>query len=74
MNGVLQPAKPRPDDDESMIIYFEGDGQRRVAIVVNRQLPGPAIEVCKGDTVEVKVNNKMHASESMVNIVLPISV
>ena len=32
-------------------------------MVVNRMLPGPAIEVCEGDTVSVKVSNNLHLSE-----------
>lgn len=33
------------------------DGVKRPITVVNRQFPGPSIEVCIGDTIEVKVEN-----------------
>ena len=36
-----------------------GDGIKRTVLVVNRQMPGPRIDVCHGDTVEVKVTNKL---------------
>jgi len=39
------------------------NGVVRAVMVVNRMLPGPAIEVCEGDTVSVKVFNNLHLSE-----------
>ncbi|KAF5305483.1 hypothetical protein FQA39_LY01574 [Lamprigera yunnana] len=34
-----------------------GDGNKRPVLVVNRQMPGPSIEVCKGDEIIVDVEN-----------------
>ncbi|GFN83923.1 multicopper oxidase [Plakobranchus ocellatus] len=39
------------------------DGVSRGITVVNRKLPGPSIEVCEGDTLEVEVYNDMQNSE-----------
>ncbi|KAL8565346.1 hypothetical protein ACOMHN_029041 [Nucella lapillus] len=36
-----------------------GDGKVRLVMAVNRQVPGPAIEVCEGDRVEVNVTNML---------------
>ncbi|XP_076471477.1 uncharacterized protein LOC143301231 [Babylonia areolata] len=36
-----------------------GDGKVRLVLAVNRQVPGPAIEVCEGDMVEVRVTNML---------------
>ncbi|XP_072166693.1 uncharacterized protein [Diadema setosum] len=41
------------------------NGVRRPIITVNRMFPGPAIEVCKGDTIEVKVYNHMVNGEGV---------
>uniref|UniRef100_A0A0B7BKV4 Uncharacterized protein n=1 Tax=Arion vulgaris TaxID=1028688 RepID=A0A0B7BKV4_9EUPU len=38
-------------------------GVSRVIKTVNRILPGPSIEVCEGDTIEVKVANMLDNSE-----------
>ncbi|KAK3884409.1 hypothetical protein Pcinc_011312 [Petrolisthes cinctipes] len=38
-----------------------GDGVPRKILVVNKQLPGPPIQVCEGDTVIVDVQNRLHA-------------
>ncbi|XP_066994423.2 uncharacterized protein [Anabrus simplex] len=35
------------------------DGIERPIIVVNRQIPGPTVEVCQGDTIIVDVQNHM---------------
>ncbi|XP_069128829.1 uncharacterized protein [Argopecten irradians] len=40
------------------------DGNDRAVLVINRMLPGPAINVCEGDTVVVNLHNKM-AGQSM---------
>lgn len=40
------------------------NGHMRTIIAVNRQMPGPSIEVCKGDTVLVWVENKMEDGSS----------
>ncbi|KAK3775407.1 hypothetical protein RRG08_013252 [Elysia crispata] len=39
------------------------DGVERGIISVNRILPGPAIEVCEGDMIEVKVKNELSNAE-----------
>eukprot|EP00057_Strongylocentrotus_purpuratus_P023341 XP_011677815.1 PREDICTED: laccase-4-like [Strongylocentrotus purpuratus] len=41
------------------------DGFRRPIAVVNRQLPGPTIEVCKGDRIIVEVNNELDDAEGV---------
>lgn len=38
-----------------------GDGVIKTIEVVNRQFPGPYIQVCKGDTVIVNVHNKLRS-------------
>lgn len=38
---------------------IEGDGIPRAIQTVNKKMPGPSIEVCKGDTIVVDVNNRM---------------
>ncbi len=40
------------------------NGIVRSIVVVNRMLPGPAIQLCKGDLVSVKVFNNLHYSEA----------
>lgn len=40
------------------------DGVQRGIVTANRLLPGPALEVCEGDTIEVKVHNEMTNSEA----------
>ncbi|KAL5012095.1 hypothetical protein ScPMuIL_010646 [Solemya velum] len=39
------------------------DGVKRGILVVNRMLPGPAIQVCEGDMIVVNLHNKMATSE-----------
>lgn len=43
------------------------DGIDRPLVVVNRQMPGPSIEVCEGDTVIVKLINMMHADSTTLH-------
>ncbi|KAM0733524.1 Laccase-1 [Formica fusca] len=43
------------------------DGVERSAQIVNRQLPGPAIEVCEGDHVVIDVSNHMFGSEMTIH-------
>ncbi|CAG5132069.1 unnamed protein product, partial [Candidula unifasciata] len=38
-------------------------GLARIIKTVNRILPGPAIQVCEGDTIEVKVTNMLESGE-----------
>ncbi|KAH9494715.1 hypothetical protein Btru_017691 [Bulinus truncatus] len=40
-----------------------GDGTFRGVLTANRMIPGPNIFVCKGDTVEVVVDNRMELAE-----------
>ncbi|XP_072384918.1 uncharacterized protein [Diabrotica undecimpunctata] len=44
-----------------------GDGTKRGIIAVNRQIPGPAIEVCQNDTVVVDVSNKMTSEATTIH-------
>ncbi|KAH9491785.1 hypothetical protein Btru_029498 [Bulinus truncatus] len=39
------------------------DGYARGIKVANRIMPGPAIQVCHGDTIEVTVDNRLESSE-----------
>lgn len=41
------------------------DGVKRTILTVNRMLPGPAIQVCLGDTIVVNVENSLHSFESI---------
>ncbi|XP_022095251.1 laccase-like [Acanthaster planci] len=41
------------------------NGVPRTVAVVNRQFPGPSIEVCEWDTIEVKVENNLVGSEGV---------
>ncbi|XP_050461961.1 uncharacterized protein LOC126856957 [Cataglyphis hispanica] len=43
------------------------DGVERMAQIVNRQLPGPAIEVCEGDHVVIDVTNHMSGSDLSIH-------
>ncbi|CAL1684660.1 unnamed protein product [Lasius platythorax] len=43
------------------------DGVERSAQIINRQLPGPAIEVCEGDHVVIDVTNLMSGSELTIH-------
>ncbi|GFO41365.1 laccase [Plakobranchus ocellatus] len=40
-----------------------GNGLYRPVLSVNRMVPGPAIQVCHGDTIEVVVDNRMELGE-----------
>ena len=41
-----------------------GSGTKRTVIVANRQFPGPAIEVCKGDTIRLTIENNLDNEET----------
>ncbi|XP_038051053.1 oxidoreductase OpS5-like [Patiria miniata] len=41
------------------------DGVPRAIIVINKLLPGPSIQVCEHDTIEVKVQNNLINGESV---------
>ncbi|KAG7213871.1 hypothetical protein KM043_003079 [Ampulex compressa] len=43
------------------------DGVGRPILVVNRQMPGPAIEVCQGDRVIVDVINLLHSESTTMH-------
>ncbi|XP_014230420.1 laccase-1-like [Trichogramma pretiosum] len=43
------------------------DGVNRPLVVVNRQMPGPSIEVCQGDRVIVDAVNMMHADSTTLH-------
>jgi FtsP/CotA-like multicopper oxidase with cupredoxin domain len=43
------------------------DGIERSAQSVNRQIPGPAIEVCEGDHIVVDVINRMSGSDLSIH-------
>ncbi|KAK3730124.1 hypothetical protein RRG08_030555 [Elysia crispata] len=40
-----------------------GAGLHRPVLTVNRMVPGPALHVCQGDTIEVLVDNRMELGE-----------
>lgn len=39
------------------------NGVNRPIVVINRMLPGPAMRVCQGDTIKVRLYNKLHMFE-----------
>ncbi|XP_033125386.1 laccase-1-like, partial [Anneissia japonica] len=39
------------------------NGVKRGILVANKQFPGPSIEVCEGDTIEVEVINNLPSGE-----------
>ncbi|KAG8324536.1 iron assimilation by reduction and transport [Homalodisca vitripennis] len=43
------------------------DGIQRSIMVVNRQMPGPSVEVCYGDKVEVEVENLMNDQTTSIH-------
>lgn len=43
------------------------DGIERSILVVNRQMPGPAIEVCQGDRITVDVINLLHSESTTMH-------
>ncbi|XP_012286272.1 laccase-4 isoform X2 [Orussus abietinus] len=44
-----------------------GDGVERPLIVVNRQMPGPSIEVCQGDRLIIDVTNMMPTESTTIH-------
>ncbi|KAF5297473.1 hypothetical protein FQR65_LT10009 [Abscondita terminalis] len=44
-----------------------GDGNRRPVLVVNRQMPGPAVEVCLGDEIVVDVENHLLGESTSIH-------
>lgn len=44
-----------------------GDGNKRPVVVVNRQMPGPSIEVCVGDEVIVDVQNLLLGDSTTIH-------
>lgn len=43
------------------------DGVRRPIVVVNRQMPGPSVEVCKGDHIIVDMENHLMAESTSIH-------
>lgn len=43
------------------------DGMQRPLVVVNRKLPGPSIEVCVGDKVEIELENRLMAETTTIH-------
>ncbi|TGZ54926.1 Uncharacterized protein DBV15_05335 [Temnothorax longispinosus] len=43
------------------------DGMKRSLMVVNRQMPGPPIEVCQGDRIIVDMMNLLHAESTTMH-------
>ncbi|XP_014215269.1 L-ascorbate oxidase-like [Copidosoma floridanum] len=43
------------------------DGKEKVVMVINRLLPGPTIEVCKGDRIIVDVTNEMPTDTTSIH-------
>ena len=39
------------------------NGVPRSIITINRQLPGPKINVCQGDTIKIILKNGLHMTE-----------
>lgn len=44
-----------------------GDGVRRPIVVVNRQMPGPSVEVCKGDRIIVDMENHLMTESTSIH-------
>nr|CAD7446408.1 unnamed protein product [Timema bartmani] len=47
-----------------------GDGFKRPVVVVNRQLPGPSIEVCLGDEILVELHNHLMEESTLLQVCL----
>lgn len=43
------------------------DGFRRSVLIVNRMMPGPMIDVCKGDTIVVDVENHLMGESTTIH-------
>ncbi|KAJ8683446.1 hypothetical protein QAD02_019238 [Eretmocerus hayati] len=43
------------------------DGKQKMVYTANRQIPGPSIEVCQGDTIIVDVRNNMLAESTTIH-------
>ncbi|KAK6628330.1 hypothetical protein RUM43_002142 [Polyplax serrata] len=46
---------------------ISADGVKRTIITVNQQMPGPTIEVCLGDQIEVLVTNKLRGTTTSIH-------
>ncbi|XP_030755871.1 laccase-2-like [Sitophilus oryzae] len=44
-----------------------GDGHSRAIVVINRQMPGPAIEVCQNDLIVVDVENHLMSESTTIH-------
>ncbi|KRT85625.1 hypothetical protein AMK59_2076, partial [Oryctes borbonicus] len=54
-------------DDCNRPDCITGDGRKRSIVVVNRQMPGPSIEVCVGDEVIVHVHNHLMTDTTTIH-------
>lgn len=50
------------------------DGVERLVLAINGQMPGPAIKASWGDTVVVKVNNKMQNNGTSIHFHVSFSI
>lgn len=46
---------------------IHADGVRRSVLVINRMMPGPMIDVCKGDTIIVDVENSLMGESTTIH-------
>ncbi|KAJ8920457.1 hypothetical protein NQ315_005325 [Exocentrus adspersus] len=44
-----------------------GDGHKRAVVTINRQIPGPMIQVCQGDMVVVDVTNMLGSEATTIH-------
>lgn len=58
---------PSNSSDCSRPHCVPGDGTSRSITVINRQLPGPSIEVCLNDEIIVEVQNHLHTEETTIH-------
>lgn len=58
---------PKNTDDCYRPHCIAADGMRRTIRVVNRMMPGPAIEVCENDTIVVDVRNHLMSEGTTIH-------
>ncbi|XP_033341683.2 uncharacterized protein LOC117229350 [Megalopta genalis] len=61
---TIGPACNRTDQLNECIV---ADGVEKTILPINRQLPGPLIEVCKGDIIKVDVKNAAPGMEATIH-------
>ncbi|BFZ06751.1 hypothetical protein BsWGS_09789 [Bradybaena similaris] len=54
---------PKNQTDCALPQCVAADGRARGILTVNRMMPGPVIDVCEGDIIEVQVDNQMQLGE-----------